>query len=170
VFGERLDVSVVLPCLNEEGSVGLCVNAAREALAAAGMSGEVVVVDNGSTDNSAEVAMTGGARVVEEDRPGYGSALLAGFGAARGEVVVMADADFTYDLGRISDLIGPIIEGRADLVLGSRLDSPTRGAMPFLHRFVGTSKGCDGQPIRFPRFPPRCPGSHGAHLHGHGAC
>ena len=138
VFDERLDVSVVLPCLNEEGSVGLCVNEAQEALAAAGIRGEVVVVDNGSTDASAEVAMASGGRVVEEARPGYGSALLAGFGASRGEVVVMADADFTYDLGRIPDLVGPVIEGRADLVLGSRLDSATRGTMPFLHRFVGT--------------------------------
>ena len=110
-FDERLDVSVVLPCLNEEGSVGLCVNEAREALAAAGIQGEVVVVDNGSTDASAEVAKSGGGRVIEETRPGYGSALLAGFEAARGQVVVMADADFTYDLGRIPDLVGPVIDG-----------------------------------------------------------
>ncbi len=135
---EPLDVSVVLPCLNEEGSVGLCVNEAREAFAASGLRGEVVVVDNGSTDASADVAMMSGGRVVEEARPGYGSALLAGFEASRGAVVVMADADFTYDLGRIPDLVGPVIEGRADLVLGSRLDAATRGTMPFLHRFVGT--------------------------------
>jgi hypothetical protein len=136
--GERLDVSLVLPCLNEEGSVGLCVNEAREAFAAAGISGEVVVVDNGSTDASAQVAMASGGRVVEEAVPGYGSALLAGFEASRGEVLVMADADFTYDLSKIPDLVQPIAEGRADLVLGSRLDSATRGTMPFLHRFLGT--------------------------------
>jgi hypothetical protein len=137
-FDERIDVSVVLPCLNEEGSVGLCVNEAREAFAAAGIRGEVVVVDNGSTDASADVAMVSGARVIEEARPGYGSALLAGFEASRGEVVVMADADFTYDLGRIPDLVEPVMQGRADLVVGSRLDSATRGTMPFLHRFIGT--------------------------------
>jgi hypothetical protein len=135
---ERLDVSVVLPCLNEEGSVGLCVTEARDAFVAAGMRGEVLVVDNGSTDASAAVAMASGGRVVEEARPGYGSALLAGFEASRGEILVMADADFTYDFGKIPDLVGPIVEGRADLVLGSRLDSATRGTMPFLHRFVGT--------------------------------
>ena len=137
-FDETCDVTVVLPCLNEEGSVGLCVNEARDALAAAGIRGEVVVVDNGSTDASAEVATASGARVIGESRPGYGSALLAGFEAARGDVIVMADADFTYDLGRIPDLVRPVMEGQADLVLGSRLDSATRGTMPFLHRFVGT--------------------------------
>ena len=137
-FEEHLDVSVVLPCLNEEGSVGLCVNEAREAFAVSGLRGEVVVVDNGSTDASAEVALASGARVIEEPRPGYGSALLAGFEASRGEVIVMADADFTYDFTRIPDLVRLVREGRADLVLGSRLDSATRGTMPFLHRFVGT--------------------------------
>ena len=115
---ERLDVSVVLPCLNEEGSVGLCVTEARDACVAAGLRGEVLVVDNGSTDASAAVAMASGGRVVEEARPGYGSALLAGFEAARGEILVMADADFTYDFGKIPDLVGPVVEGRADLVLG----------------------------------------------------
>jgi hypothetical protein len=137
-FDERLDVSVVLPCLNEEESVGLCVNEARDALASAGLCGEVVVVDNGSRDASAEVAIASGARVIEEPRPGYGSALLAGFGASRGDVLVMADADFTYDFTRIPDLVELVRDGRADLVLGSRLDSATRGTMPFLHRFVGT--------------------------------
>ena len=134
----KLDVSVVLPCLNEESSVGLCVREASDALAAADMVGEIIVVDNGSTDASKEIATAAGGRVVQEPRPGYGSALLTGFDASRGEVVVMADADFTYDLRRIPDLVAPIVEGRADLVLGSRLDSATRHTMPFLHRFIGT--------------------------------
>jgi glycosyltransferase involved in cell wall biosynthesis len=133
-----LDVSVVLPCLDEENSVGLCVREASEAFAAANIVGEIIVVDNGSTDASKEIAAAAGGRVVEEVRPGYGSALLTGFEASKGEIVVMADADFTYDLGRIPDLVAPIVEGRADLVLGSRLDSASRGTMPFLHRFVGT--------------------------------
>ncbi len=134
----NLDVSVVLPCLDEESSVGLCVSEASEAIAAAEMVGEIIVVDNGSTDDSKGIATAAGGRVVEELRPGYGSALLTGFEASRGEVVVMADADFTYDLRRIPDLVAPIVEGRADLVLGSRLDSATRQTMPFLHSFIGT--------------------------------
>jgi glycosyltransferase involved in cell wall biosynthesis len=131
-------ISIILPCLNEEESVGLCVEEARLALADAGLDGEVVVVDNGSTDNSAVVAANAGARVIAESNPGYGSALRAGFDAAKGSVLVMADADFTYELSRIPELVAPVIEGRADLVLGSRLDSATLKTMPALHRFVGT--------------------------------
>ena len=132
------EVSVVLPCLNEEESVGLCVAEAREACEAAGLTVEVVVVDNGSTDDSVAVAVAAGARVVTERRRGYGSALRAGIEAARGCVVVMADADFTYPLGRVPELVGPVLTGDADLVLGTRLDAATRKSMPWLHRFVGT--------------------------------
>jgi len=131
-------VSVVLPCLDEAESVGQCVREAREALAAGDLVGEVVVVDNGSTDGSPGIAREAGARVVLETRQGYGSALRAGFAAARGDVVVMADADFTYDLRKIPDLVAPIVRDEADLVIGGRLDAATRRTMPFLHRFVGT--------------------------------
>jgi hypothetical protein len=134
----RPRVSVVLPCLNEERSVGLCAREALEALTRAGFAGEVVVVDNGSTDDSVSIARASGARVVYERRKGYGSALLAGIEAALGEVVVMADSDFTYDLGRVPDLVRPVLEGEADLVLGARLAGATRETMPLLHRFVGT--------------------------------
>lgn len=129
-------VSVVLPCLNEAESVGRCVREAIATLAAAGLPGEVVVVDNGSSDTSAEIAAEAGARVVKESRPGYGSALRAGIAAATGDIVVMADADVSYDLARIPDLVRPIIEREADLVLGTR-DANGR-SMPFLHRFIGT--------------------------------
>jgi Glycosyl transferase family 2 len=131
-------VSVVMPCLNEAPSVGLCVEEALSTMRAAGIPGEVLVVDNGSTDDSARIAEEAGARVVTEARPGYGSALRAGFAAARNEVIVMADADFTYDLQKIPLLVAPIAAGEADLVLGNRLDEATRQTMPFLHRFVGT--------------------------------
>jgi glycosyltransferase involved in cell wall biosynthesis len=131
-------VSVVLPCLNEADSVGLCVQEALEAFANAGIRGEVVVVDNGSTDGSAEVAAAAGARVVHEVQPGYGSALRAGFNAAEANIVVMADADYTYDLSKIPMLVEPIMRDEADLVLGARLDAATRRTMPFLHRYVGT--------------------------------
>jgi glycosyltransferase involved in cell wall biosynthesis len=131
-------VSVVLPCLNEVDSVGLCVAEARNALREAGIEHEVVVVDNGSVDGSAEAARAAGARVVDEERPGYGSALLAGFAAAREDVVVMADADFTYDFRRLPDLVRPVLHDEADLVVGGRLDQATRRTMPLLHRYVGT--------------------------------
>ena len=104
----RVAVSVVLPCFNEADSVGLCVKEARDALAGAGIVGEVVVVDNGSTDGSGEVAEAAGARVIHEARRGYGSALRAGFAAAEGDIIVMADADSTYDLTKIPDLVAPV--------------------------------------------------------------
>ena len=131
-------VTVVLPCLDEADAVGACVTEALEAMTAAGIDGEVVVVDNGSTDRSPELAENAGARVIHESVRGYGAALRAGFSAAEGDVVVMADADLTYPLDRIPDLVAPVIDGSADLVLGSRLDSATRQSMPFLHRHLGT--------------------------------
>jgi len=133
-----LDVTVVLPCLDEREAVGLCVTQAREALAHAGLSGEVVVVDNGSKDGSPEVAAEAGARVVHEARRGYGRALRTGFEMARGDVVVMADADGTYDLAKIPAITRPVLEDEADMVLATRLDGATSETMPFLHRYVGT--------------------------------
>ncbi len=131
-------VSVVMPCLNEASSVGGCVEEALAALKTAGYDGEVVVVDNGSTDGSDDVARAAGARVIYESRRGYGAALLAGFRAANGDVIVMADADATYPLDRIGDLVAPVASGDADMVFGSRLNSATHRTMPMLHRFVGT--------------------------------
>ena len=132
-----LDVSVVIPCLNEVESVAACVREARTAIAGAGYDGEVVVVDNGSTDGSGEAARAAGARVVEEGRPGYGSAYRAGLSAARGRYVVMGDADGTYDFGEIPRFVQRLEEG-ADFVVGSRLRGTMEpGAMPWLHRRVG---------------------------------
>lgn len=146
---------MVLPCLNEEASVGLCIQEAMQALANAGLSGEVVVVDNGSSDRSASIATFAGARVVTERRAGYGHALRAGIQAARGTVVIMADADCTYDLSRVGDLARPVLEGDVDMVLGGRLEASTRETMPLLHRFVGTpvltflnARACGGLPVR----------------------
>jgi hypothetical protein len=133
-----VSVSVVLPCLNEEASVGPCVEEALRALRGVVRTCEVVVVDNGSTDGSAQRAADAGARVVHEVRPGYGSALRAGFATARGDIVVMADADSTYPLDRIPDLVRPVAEDEADLVLGARLRGANSETMPFLHRYLGT--------------------------------
>jgi hypothetical protein len=131
------DVSVVLPCLNEEATVGAVVDEAFAGLRAAGLEGEVIVVDNGSTDRSAVVAREHGARVIEETRRGYGSAYLAGLAAARGESIVLADADGTYPLADLEPLLAEL-RGGADLVLGSRFNATMEpGAMPFLNRWVG---------------------------------
>jgi glycosyltransferase involved in cell wall biosynthesis len=129
-------VSVVIPCLNEAGTIERCVAAARLALDENGLHGEVVVADNGSTDGSAERAEAAGARVVHETRRGYGSAYLAGFAAARGEYIVMADADLTYDFGDIPRFVAELEDG-AHLVMGDRMDNIHPGAMPWLHRYVG---------------------------------
>src|SRR5882757_106966 len=99
----RVEVSVVIPCLNEAANVATCVASARSAMEAAGIAGEVIVADNGSDDESAAIASAAGAKVVHEPRRGYGSAYLAGFAAASGEVIVMADADLTYDFAAIPD-------------------------------------------------------------------
>lgn len=136
--GDSPRVSVVLPCLNEAGSVGLVVRQALDAFDAIGVAGEVVVADNGSTDGSQQIATEAGARVVTQPVRGYGAALMAGITAARGEVVVMADADATYPFDRLGDLIGPVMRGEADMVLGNRWCGATAQTMPFLHRFVGT--------------------------------
>jgi glycosyltransferase involved in cell wall biosynthesis len=94
-------VSVVIPCLDEAETIADCVAAARDVLAQNGLTGEVIVVDNGSTDGSGDLARAAGARVIEERRRGYGSAYLAGLAAARGDYVIMVDADLTYDFREI---------------------------------------------------------------------
>lgn len=131
-----LRVSVVIPCLNEAENIEQCIAAARRALDDNGISGEVVVADNASEDGSAELAEAAGARVVRESRRGYGSAYLAGFAAARGEYIVMGDADLTYDFNEIPRFLGELEDG-ADMVIGDRMQNIHPGAMPWLHRYVG---------------------------------
>ena len=131
-------VSVVFPCLNEELSVGACVDEAYAALNLAGLRGEVVVVDNNSTDDSAQVARLSGARVVSESKRGYGSALISGIASANAPLVIMADADMSYDLKQIPNLLKPLLENTADIVLGERITSADKGTMPYLHKRVGT--------------------------------
>jgi glycosyltransferase involved in cell wall biosynthesis len=129
-------VSVVMPCLNEAETIERCVREALAVLEEAELPGEVLVVDNGSADGSIELARMAGARVIREPRRGYGSAYLAGFDAARGDYIVMADADLTYDFGEIPRFVSQLDEG-ADLVMGDRMDNIRPGAMPWLHRYVG---------------------------------
>jgi glycosyltransferase involved in cell wall biosynthesis len=130
-------ISVIVPCLNEEQAVGNVVDKAFEGIRRSGRPGEVVVVDNASTDSSADVAAARGAVVVSEPRRGYGSAYLAGLEAARGEYLVMGDADDTYPLDDLSEFVDRLDNGD-DLVIGSRFKGTIHGdAMPFLNRFVG---------------------------------
>jgi glycosyltransferase involved in cell wall biosynthesis len=129
-------VSVVIPCLNEAENIERCVTAALGAIERMSVSGEVVVADNNSEDDSARLAEQAGARVVVERRRGYGSAYLAGFAASSGRYIVMADADLTYDFGEIPRFVAALEEG-AEMVIGDRMDNIQPGAMPWLHRYVG---------------------------------
>jgi hypothetical protein len=131
-------VSIVMPCLNEEETVGICVEKAVAWLARRGLPGEVLVVDNGSTDRSVEVAEAAGARVIHERRRGYGQAYLRGFSDARGDYIVMGDSDDTYDFSDLDALIEPL-DGGADMVLGNRFAGGiAAGAMPWAHRYIGS--------------------------------
>jgi hypothetical protein len=129
-------VSVVIPCLNEAENIRACVQAALQAIARMGTRGEVVVADNNSEDDSARLAAEAGARVIVERRRGYGSAYLAGFAAARGRYIVMADADLTYDFNEIPRFVAALEDG-AEMVIGDRMDNIRPGAMPWLHQYVG---------------------------------
>jgi glycosyltransferase involved in cell wall biosynthesis len=126
-------ISVVIPCLNEAGNIEQCVSAARRVLEENGIDGEVIVADNGSEDGSGDLARTAGATVVEEPIRGYGSAYLAGFAAARGDYIVMIDADLTYDFEEIPNFVKQLDEG-ADLVMGNRMQNVAPGAMSTLSR------------------------------------
>jgi len=132
-----VDASVVIPCLNEANSVGICVSKAMEAFRAAGLRGEVVVADNGSTDGSIEIAEKLGARVVRVDQRGYGSALRAGIAAARGAFIVMGDADDSYDFSEVPRFVEKWRQGN-DVVMGNRFRGEIKpGAMPWHHKYVG---------------------------------
>jgi len=137
---EQIELSVVIPCKNEEETVGICVERAMRALRENGISGEVIVADNGSTDDSAAIAESLGARVVHVETPGYGAALMGGIEAARGRYIIMGDADASYDFLEIPRFLAELRKG-FELVQGCRLESGggrvMPGAMPFLHRWWG---------------------------------
>jgi glycosyltransferase involved in cell wall biosynthesis len=136
----EIEVSVVLPCLNEEDTLELCISKARQAFEAGAIAGEIIVADNGSTDRSVAIANRLGARVVSVEEPGYGSALMGGIAAARGKFVIMGDADDSYDFLEIPRFVEKLREGY-DLVQGCRFPSGggriEKGAMPFSHQWLG---------------------------------
>jgi glycosyltransferase involved in cell wall biosynthesis len=135
---DQLDISVVMPCLNEERSVGICVERALEGIRRTNLTGEVIVCDNGSTDDSVAVAAAAGARVVHQPERGYGNAYRRGFEAARGRYVVMGDSDLSYDFSELHRLVESLQIGGYDYVLGSRFAGEILpGAMPWSHRYIG---------------------------------
>ena len=135
-----IEISVVMPCLNEAETLLGCIQEAAQAIAAAGVSGEIVVADNGSTDGSQTIAQKAGVRVFDVKEKGYGSALMGGIRVAKGNYVLMGDADGSYDFGELSSFLFRLREG-ADLVMGCRLPKGggviKPGAMPWKHRWIG---------------------------------
>jgi glycosyltransferase involved in cell wall biosynthesis len=133
----KIDLTVVLPCLNESQTLEICIKKSKQAMERSGISGEILVADNGSTDGSREIALKSGARVINVDEKGYGNALRYGIDAANGEYIIMADADDSYDLSSIGSYYTKLREGY-DLVIGNRFKGVIdEGAMPFLHRYLG---------------------------------
>jgi len=139
-MAEDVELSVVMPCLNEADTLETCIRKAQQAIEAHQLSAEIVIADNGSTDGSQEIARRCGARVVPVERKGYGSALMGGIAAANGRFVIMGDCDDSYDFLEIPKFVEKLREGNA-LVQGCRLPSGggtvLPGAMPLLHRWWG---------------------------------
>ncbi|HVF50336.1 MAG TPA: glycosyltransferase family 2 protein [Pyrinomonadaceae bacterium] len=132
-----LELSVVMPCLNEAETLGVCIEKARAALDAHGIAGEILVADNGSTDGSQEIAARMGARVVAVATKGYGAALLGGINAARGRFIIMGDADDSYDFTNLLPFVERLRDGY-ELVMDNRFQGGiAEGAMPPLHRYLG---------------------------------
>ncbi len=136
-MADTLELTILMPCLNEAETLAACIGKARAFLERTGIAGEIVVADNGSTDGSQAIADTLGARVVPVPERGYGAALGGGIQAARGRFVIMGDADDSYDFSRLDAFVDQLRAG-ADLVMGNRFSGGIApGAMPWLHRYVG---------------------------------
>ncbi|MBE7186060.1 MAG: glycosyltransferase family 2 protein, partial [Methylobacterium mesophilicum] len=131
------ELTILIPCLNEAETLAICIRKAHDWFARAGVAGEVLVSDNGSTDGSIAIAQAEGARVVHAPIAGYGGALGCGIRAARGRFVIMGDADDSYDFSNLSAFLASLRDGAA-LVMGNRFKGGIApGAMPFLHRYLG---------------------------------
>lgn len=132
-----LELTILMPCLNEAETLATCIKKAKSYLERSGVSGEVVIADNGSTDGSQDIARSLGARVVDVPRRGYGAALWAGIQAARGRFTIFGDSDDSYDFSNLDAYVGKLREG-FDIVMGNRFKGGIKpGAMPFLHRYLG---------------------------------
>lgn len=138
-MSEEVEVSVVIPTLNEEITIGFCVEKAVKEFERLGIKGEVIISDSYSKDRTVEMAISKGARVVYQPLRGYGNAYHKGIAEAKGKIIIIGDADNTYDFSDLEKFIYPLKKGECDLVMGNRLnDTIERGAMPWLHRYIGT--------------------------------
>ena len=132
-----MELSFVMPCLDEARTLPACIGAARRCIDENDLDAEIIVADNGSSDESRAIATTHGARVIDVTTRGYGAALMGGIEAARGQFIIMADADESYDFGETMRLLEKL-RGGADVVIGSRFRGDIRpGAMPWMHRYIG---------------------------------
>jgi glycosyltransferase involved in cell wall biosynthesis len=133
----ELELTIVMPCLNEAETLAICIHKARKFLTDSKISGEVLIADNGSTDGSQDIAVAQGARVVPIPLRGYGAALIGGINAAKGRFVIMGDADDSYDFSALQPFVERLRAG-ADLVMGNRFKGGIApSAMPFLHKYLG---------------------------------
>lgn len=136
-MADELELTILMPCLNEAETLAICVGKAQDFLDRTGIAGEIVIADNGSTDGSRQIAEGLGARVVAVDQRGYGAALAGGIEAARGRFVIMGDADDSYDFANLDAFVAQLRDG-ADLVMGNRFAGGIApGAMPWHHRYIG---------------------------------
>lgn len=136
-MGLKKGISIVMPCLNEERTLAICISKAKKSIENMGLNGEIIVADNGSEDNSKQIAVQYGAKVVNIAQKGYGAALIGGVEAAEFEYVIMGDADDSYDFSNIACFVKKLDEGY-DLVMGNRFEGGIEhGAMPFSHRYIG---------------------------------
>jgi len=133
----QVELTILMPCLDEAETIAECIIKARAFLASEGVDGEILIADNGSTDGSRRIAQHLGARVVDVSERGYGAALIAGIGAARGTYVIMGDADASYDFSELRPFLNKLRDGW-QLVMGNRFAGGiAHGAMPALHRYIG---------------------------------
>ncbi len=132
---KELELSVIMPCLNEENAVGSCIDEAKRFISTHNIKAEIIIADNGSTDSSAQKAAEHGAVVVSETRRGYGRAIRTGIGNSRGEIIIFGDCDTTYDFLHLESFYYPLERGEYDIMIGDRFSGGIeKGAMPFLHK------------------------------------
>lgn len=131
------ELTILMPCLDEEKTIAFCINEAKRFIDESGISAEIVIADNGSTDRSADIAASLGARVVNVPEKGYGNALKGGIKASRGKYIIMGDCDMSYDFYHLSGFVDELRAGKK-LVMGNRFSGGIeKGAMPFSHRYFG---------------------------------